>query len=73
MGTRCFVIKEVDLPGYALLVCPEEYEMQVTNLDGPGPILEEWHTVYLYRGSWKPERILRRLSRASITSLSAPR
>lgn len=53
IGTRCVVIEEVDMPGYDLLVAPEGYVMKVCDLESG--VEQDFHTVYLYRGSWVEE------------------
>lgn len=50
IGTKCVVIKEVNLPAYDLLVAPENYALNVVDANG---VAQEHRTVYLIRGSWK--------------------
>ncbi len=50
VGTKCVVIEIVDLPGYDLLVVPEGYIDKIVDSNG---CTQNWHTIYLLRGSWK--------------------
>lgn len=54
VGTKCVVVQKVDLPAYDLLVVPEGYTIKVHDLESGAE--QDFHTLYLYRGSWKAEK-----------------